>query len=77
MPQLARWLTLIEQYDYEVVHRPGVKHGNVDGLSRRPVVAPQQGATDEPQQPSKTEHNNVRIVTAEQENFTPALKCRS
>jgi len=21
MPQLARWLTLIEQYDYEVVHR--------------------------------------------------------
>ena len=74
MPQLARWLTLIEQYDYEVVHRPGVKHGNADGLSRRPIVAPQQGATAEPQQQSKTEHNNVRIVTAEQENFTPALR---
>jgi len=39
MPQLARWLTLIEQYDYEIVHRPGVKHGNADGLSRRPVSA--------------------------------------
>jgi len=23
MPQLARWLTLIEQYDYEVAHRSG------------------------------------------------------
>ena len=36
MLQLARWLTLIEQYDYEVVHRSGKKHGNADGLSRRP-----------------------------------------
>ena len=36
MPQLARWLTFIEQFDYEVVHRPGIKHGNADGLSRRP-----------------------------------------
>ena len=35
MPQLARWLTFIEQFDYEVVHRPGTKHGNADGLSPR------------------------------------------
>jgi len=36
MPQLARWLTFIEQFDYEVVHHPGIRHGNADGLSRRP-----------------------------------------
>ena len=36
MPQLVRWLTFIEQYDYEVVHRSGTQHGNADGLSRRP-----------------------------------------
>ena len=35
MPQLARWLTFIEQFDYEIEHRPGTKHGNADGLSRR------------------------------------------
>jgi len=35
MPQLARWLTFIEQFDYEVVHRPGTKHANANGLSRR------------------------------------------
>ena len=38
MPQLARWLAFIEQFDYEVVHRPGLRHGNADGLSRRPHV---------------------------------------
>ena len=38
MPQLARWLTLIEQYDYEVQHREGKKHGNAGGLSRRPAT---------------------------------------
>jgi len=32
-------LTFIEQFYYEVIHRPGAKHGNVDGLSRRPVRA--------------------------------------
>ena len=73
MPQLARWLTLIEQYDYEVVHRPGVKHGNADGLSRRPMVAQPTGITDQPKQLSKTEQSKVRMVIAEQENFTPAL----
>jgi len=68
MPQLARWLTLIEQYDYEVVHRPGVKHSNADGLSRRPVIS-----KDEPDEVSKSEQNAVRLVTAEQENFSPFL----
>jgi len=38
MPQLARWLTFIEQFDYEVQHKEGKKHGNADGLSRRPAV---------------------------------------
>ena len=36
MPQLARWLTFIEQFDFEIEHRAGTKHGNADGLSRRP-----------------------------------------
>jgi len=36
MPQLARWLTFIEEFNYEVVHRDGKRHANADGLSRRP-----------------------------------------
>ena len=30
-------MTFSEQFDYEVAHRAGVKHGNADGLSRRPA----------------------------------------
>ena len=30
---LARWLEELSQYDMVIQHRPGVKHGNADGLS--------------------------------------------
>jgi len=32
--QLARWLLLMEEFDIDIVHRPGRGHGNVDGLTR-------------------------------------------
>ena len=35
MGQLARWLTLLEQLDFEIQFRSGAKYGNCDGLSRR------------------------------------------
>ena len=34
--QLARWLQVLEQFDFEVIHRPGVQHLNADALSRGP-----------------------------------------
>ncbi|ROT61136.1 hypothetical protein C7M84_021124 [Penaeus vannamei] len=34
--QLAQWLGRLEQYHYEVQHRPGRVHNNADSLSRRP-----------------------------------------
>jgi len=37
MGQQARWLTFIELFDFEIQHRSGARHGNADGLSRRPV----------------------------------------
>jgi len=48
MPQLARWLTLIEELHYEVIHRDRKKHQNADGLSRRP----ESTATSEAPEPS-------------------------
>ena len=33
--QTARWLTTMSEYIYDMVHRPGVRHGNADGLSRQ------------------------------------------
>jgi len=36
MGQQARWCEILEEFDFQKVHRPGVKHGNADALSRRP-----------------------------------------
>ncbi|MCG8109893.1 MAG: hypothetical protein JAZ10_03920, partial [Candidatus Thiodiazotropha endolucinida] len=32
--QVQRWLQQLSQFDFEIVHRPGVKHGNADAMSR-------------------------------------------
>ena len=36
--QQARWLEQLEEFNFTVEHRPGSRHGNADGLSRRPCV---------------------------------------
>ena len=36
--QQARWLEQMEEYDFEVEHRPGIRHANADALSRRPCT---------------------------------------
>ncbi|CAC5415225.1 unnamed protein product [Mytilus coruscus] len=33
---LARWLEILGTYNYTIKYRAGLKHGNADGLSRRP-----------------------------------------
>ena len=34
--QVARWMQQLQEYDFEIQHRPGLKHSNADALSRRP-----------------------------------------
>ena len=34
--QVARWLEALAEFKYTVRHRAGARHGNADGLSRRP-----------------------------------------
>ena len=31
---LARWLSILDVYDFEIQHRAGTKHANADGLTR-------------------------------------------
>uniref|UniRef100_A0A3Q1J2D2 ribonuclease H n=1 Tax=Anabas testudineus TaxID=64144 RepID=A0A3Q1J2D2_ANATE len=37
--QVARWLEVLQEYDFEIQHRPGRQHSNADALSRRPCAA--------------------------------------
>jgi hypothetical protein len=32
--QICRWQDIIQEYDMEIQHRPGLRHSNADGLSR-------------------------------------------
>jgi hypothetical protein len=34
--QPGRWLEFMEEFDFDIVHRAGSRHGNADALSRRP-----------------------------------------
>lgn len=36
--QYARWALCLQEYDFTIEHRPGVKHQNADGLSRLPQL---------------------------------------
>lgn len=36
--QVARWIQCLQEYDFDIVHRPGRQHGNADALSRRPCL---------------------------------------
>ena len=39
--QMCRWLDFIAEYELVIQHRPGIRHGNADGLSRANPVCKQ------------------------------------
>ncbi len=60
--QLARWLEGLEEYHYDIVHRPGKQHGNADGLSRQQCL--QCGRVHDDPRPKRVT-NQIRLVTIE------------
>ena len=34
--QIARWIEVLETFDFDIIHRPGIRHGNADAMSRIP-----------------------------------------
>lgn len=37
-PRIARWVMLLNEFNYEIEHRPGQRMKHVDALSRNPVM---------------------------------------
>lgn len=40
LPRIARWWLSIQEYNFNVIHRPGSTHKHVDALSRTPLDEP-------------------------------------
>ncbi len=36
--KLARWALILQEYEFKVIHRPGITHQNTDTMSRRPLT---------------------------------------
>jgi hypothetical protein len=37
--KLVGWALILQEYDFQVVHRPGVANLDADGLSRNPCIS--------------------------------------
>jgi hypothetical protein len=36
--KLVRWAFILQEYEFKVIHWPGITHQNVDTMSRRPLT---------------------------------------
>jgi len=60
--QQARWQSFIEQFTFEIRHRPGTRHLNADALSRIPVLEDDDEFDDE--------NRRLRVVTSKKSDET-------
>ena len=63
--QLARWLEVVSEYDVTIQHRPGTKHGNADGLSRRPCKQCAHCNADSDSNQVVCEEKSARVATVQ------------
>jgi len=46
-PQVARWATLLSEFNFNIKHHPGSKMGHIDALSRAPIEDTEAEVLDE------------------------------
>ena len=71
MGQQARWIGLLEEFDFDVIHRPGNRHGNADAMSRRPCSRQRCCRKEDltPNTDAEQYPRRVRAVTEASEEF--------
>ena len=69
--RLARWSLLLQQYDFDIVYRPGKQNDNADDLSRRPYETCGLSALqrDDPQSAKTRELQSCDIELSEITDF--------
>ena len=74
--QQSRWLEQLAAYDFEIIHRAGVKHSNADGLSRIPcrqcgwteVSTIQEVTTTEPETDLNNSWSPIQLAQLQSED---------
>ena len=74
--QIARWIQRLQEYDFEIQHRPGLKHNNADALSRRPCL-PHLCKHCDRQESKEREATLNQVSTADTEEGATELKVRA
>ena len=78
--QVARWLEQLAEFDFDVEHRPGRKHGNADALSRHPCSQPEDEsftvAVNQCSQSNFPAQQNSFVSPADTSRHTTTTECR-
>ena len=62
--RLARWILALQEYVFEINHRPGKQHSNADTLSRFPRVTPSPALEGSPEEKMMTGVAAMEICTS-------------
>ena len=64
MAKLARWTLLLQEFEFDIIHRPGVQHVVADDLSRLESGEPGSGVRDDfpNAQLFRVEANNIAEI---------------
>jgi hypothetical protein len=78
--QVARWLETLGTFDFEVQHRPGLKHNNADAMSRGPCR--QCGLDESVTSTEPTDPDSCLVITRSQtrqteDSATPKTQTKS
>lgn len=76
--QVARWLEVLQSYNFTIQHWPGLKHGNADALSQQPCLAAdcRQSESKEIQEAEPRLQCQVQVVTLVDNITTEGVTCK-
>jgi hypothetical protein len=68
--KLARWALILQEYEFKVIHQPGITHQNTDTMSQRPLTTSKNF--------SETKQNFDQILTihvSDASSYLALLQC--
>jgi len=68
--KLDRWALILQEYEFKVIHRPGITHQNADTLSQRPLT------TSEDFSEVRQNFDQIRAIhVSEASSYLALLQC--